>query len=69
MAARMINPHECEPLRQRQERPTLTRKTMLESGVNPPDFPPLSRPDASIVDAGRVRLGDGFITAEFPPRT
>lgn len=30
-------------------------------------FPPLRRPDEKVVDSGRVRLGDGFITAEFPP--
>ena len=69
MAARMINRDECQPVRQHQEKLTLPSKITVESGVNTPEFPPLSRPDFSIVDSGRVRLGDGFITAEFPPRT
>ena len=30
-------------------------------------FPSLHRPDRKITDPGKVRLGDGFITAEFPP--
>ena len=30
-------------------------------------FPRLSNADPKIVDPGKVRLGDGFITAEFPP--
>jgi len=29
--------------------------------------PPLKRPDPKTFDPGKVRLGDGFITAEFPP--
>ena len=33
------------------------------------EFPPLCVPDRKIVDPGTVRLGDGSITAEFPPRT
>ncbi len=32
------------------------------------DFPSLSPPPRAIVDSGKVRLGDGCITAEFPPR-
>jgi len=27
----------------------------------------LRRPDGKIIDAAKVRLGDGFISAEFPP--
>ena len=69
MAARMINRDECQPVRQQQEKLTLPSKITVESGVNTLEFPPLSRPDFSVVDCGRVRLGDGFITAEFPPRT
>jgi hypothetical protein len=30
-------------------------------------FPPLRRPDGEIIDTAKVRLGDGFISAEFPP--
>jgi hypothetical protein len=30
-------------------------------------FPPLRRPDGKIIDTAKVRLGDGFISAEFPP--
>jgi hypothetical protein len=33
------------------------------------EFPPLRHPDARIVDRGKVRLGDGSITAEFPVLT
>jgi hypothetical protein len=39
---------------------------MASTKQNDP-FPPLRRPDAKIDDPGKVRLGDGFITAEFPP--
>jgi hypothetical protein len=31
------------------------------------DAPALSAPPGSVRDTGRVRLGDGFISAEFPP--
>lgn len=31
-------------------------------------FPPLRQPKPETVDRGTVRLGDGCITAEFPPR-
>ena len=31
-------------------------------------FPPLRRPGKKITDPGKIRLGDGMITAEFPPR-
>jgi hypothetical protein len=34
---------------------------------HPVPFPPLRRPDENIADPGKVRLGDGFISAEFPP--
>ena len=38
------------------------------SATNHPDpFPSLRRPDRKITDTGKVRLGDGFISAEFPP--
>jgi len=30
------------------------------------EFPPLRHPDAKIADRGKLRLGDGTITAEFP---
>ena len=30
-------------------------------------FPPLRQPKPETVDRGTVRLGDGCITAEFPP--
>jgi len=53
---------ECVPLYQRHER-------RLEDDLNTPAFPSLCRPVASIRDPGTVRLGDGFITAEFPPQT
>ena len=29
-------------------------------------FPPLSNPGPKIADPGKVRLGDGIITGEFP---
>ena len=32
------------------------------------EFPPLRHPDGKIADRGKVRLGDGVITAEFPVR-
>jgi hypothetical protein len=42
------------------------RKSM--SATNHPDpFPTLRRPDGKIIDNAKVRLGDGFISAEFPP--
>jgi len=31
-------------------------------------FPPLRQPKPETADPGTVRLGDGCITAEFPPR-
>jgi hypothetical protein len=31
-------------------------------------FPPLRQPKPETVDRGTVRLGDGCITAAFPPR-
>ena len=38
------------------------------SATNRPDpFPSLRRPDGKIIDTAKVRLGDGFISAEFPP--
>ena len=38
------------------------------SATNHPDlFPTLRRPDGKITDPAKVRLGDGFISAEFPP--
>jgi hypothetical protein len=30
-------------------------------------FPELGRPTKKTADAGKVRLGDGFISDEFPP--
>jgi hypothetical protein len=30
-------------------------------------FPTLRHPDGKIIDNAKVRLGDGFISAEFPP--
>jgi hypothetical protein len=30
-------------------------------------FPTLRHPDEKITDTAKVRLGDGFISAEFPP--
>ena len=32
------------------------------------EFPPLRHPDARIADRGKLRLGDGMITAAFPER-
>src|SRR5215472_2685710 len=61
--AKLINWDECAPLHQRDDR------TRLEEDLNIPEFPSLCRPVASIRDAGTARLGDGFITAEFPPHT
>jgi hypothetical protein len=38
------------------------------SATNQSDpFPTLRRPDEKITDTAKVRLGDGFISAEFPP--
>jgi hypothetical protein len=34
---------------------------------HPVPFPSLRRPDGKITDTAKVRLGDGFISAEFPP--
>jgi hypothetical protein len=34
---------------------------------HPVPFPALRRPDGKITDTAKVRLGDGFISAEFPP--
>jgi hypothetical protein len=34
---------------------------------HPDPFPPLRNPDGKIIDTAKVRLGDGFISAEFPP--
>ena len=31
-------------------------------------FPPLRQPKPETVDRGTARLGDGMITAAFPPR-
>jgi hypothetical protein len=31
-------------------------------------FPPLRQPKPETADRGTVRLGDGMITAAFPPR-
>jgi hypothetical protein len=56
--AKSINRDEGLALYQRGER-------KLE---NTPEFPTLGRPVASVRDPGKVRLGDGFITAEYPPR-
>jgi len=60
--ANLINWDECAPLHQ-------SREKRLEEDLNTPEFPALCRPVASIRDPGTVRFGDGFITAEFPPRT
>jgi hypothetical protein len=38
---------------------------MVSTKQNAP-FPPLHHPDPTTADSGRVRLGDGVITAEFP---
>ena len=59
---KLINRDECPPLDQRDDR-------RHGQDLNTPEFPPLCRPAASIRDPGTVRLGDGFITAEFPPQT
>jgi hypothetical protein len=59
--AKLINQNECPPLHQGDDR-------RLEKDLNTPEFPSLHRPVASIRDPGTVRLGDGFITAEFPPQ-
>ena len=40
----------------------------LTSGSTTTEFPTLRQPGPEIVDRGTVRLGDGCITAEFPPR-
>jgi hypothetical protein len=61
--AKLIKSDECAPLHQREDR------RRLEEDLNTPEFPSLCRPVASIRDPGTVRLGDGFITAEFPPQT
>jgi hypothetical protein len=38
------------------------------SATNQPGpFPTLRRPVEKITDTAKVRLGDGFISAEFPP--
>ena len=34
---------------------------------HPVPFPALRRPDGKITDTAKVRLDDGFISAEFPP--
>jgi hypothetical protein len=64
--ANLINWDECAPLYQRVYQRDERR---LEEDLNTPEFPSLCRPVASIRDPGTVRLGDGFITAEFPPQT
>ena len=40
----------------------------LTRGLITLGFPPLHQPKPETVDGGTVRLGDGCITAEFPPR-
>ena len=40
----------------------------LTCGLTTTGFPPLRRPRPETTDRGMVRLGDGCITAEFPPR-
>ena len=37
------------------------------SGSTTTGFPALRQPKPEIADRGTVRLGDGCITAEFPP--
>jgi hypothetical protein len=38
------------------------------SATNQPGpFPTLRRPDEKITDTAKVRLGNGFISAQFPP--
>ena len=46
----------------------LVRRSLMAPITNVIDqFPLLRRPYKKIADPGKVRLGDGFITAEFPP--
>ena len=40
----------------------------LTRGLITLGFPPLHQPKPETVDRGTVRLGDGCITAAFPPR-
>ena len=40
----------------------------LTLGSTTAGFPALRQPKPEIVDRGTVRLGDGCITAEFPPQ-
>jgi hypothetical protein len=61
--AKLINWDESASLHQGEDR------RRLEEDLNTAEFPSLCRPVASIRDPGTVRLGDGFITAEFPPQT
>ena len=39
----------------------------LANGSTVTGFPPLRHPKPETADRGTVRLGDGCITAEFPP--
>jgi hypothetical protein len=39
----------------------------MSATKQPGPFPTLRRPDEKIADTAKVRLGDGFISAEFPP--
>ncbi|MBV8892734.1 MAG: hypothetical protein JO266_12320 [Acidobacteria bacterium] len=66
--ARTINGNAHPPLRRRDDKPALPQKMNPETGSKRPEFPSVSRPGHDILDPGRVRLGDGFITAEFPRR-
>lgn len=40
--------------------------TLLRVWINGP-LPPLAPPTPAVTDTAKVRLGDGFISAEFPP--
>jgi hypothetical protein len=61
----MIKSNECRELNRYKESIAWTQK-IRKVDVK---LLALSRPTAAIVDRGRVRIGDGFITAEFPART
>ena len=47
---------------------TSTKPLSRSAWITAAAFPPLRQPRPEIADRGTVRLGDGCITAEFPPR-